>query len=299
MSGALAICVIASVGLVAVGVPLALGRIGPNPFFGVRTAATLANRKLWDVANRGFGRGLIVLGLAALAITGGMVAGGAGEGTTVLAWAATVSGGVVALVGRSLVTIRRWRDAEGGGAGQLGGEPAGAMQERHAVEGRLAAFRTMERVLDAMSVLGWAGSVGYLWWRWASIPARIPIHFDGAGSPDRWGDKAALMGLVGVPLVLGLLLLGLRHLVARGSYPEALPPERLATVHATARLMLAGVTAATTLLFAALLTSTIQVALGTKQALPGWLLPAFLTAVFGVLFWGVIRIRAELTTRRQ
>ncbi len=58
----------------ALAVPLALGRIGPNAFYGVRLQATLADRRVWFEVNRIIGRELVCVGvlLALIAGLGGL-----------------------------------------------------------------------------------------------------------------------------------------------------------------------------------------------------------------------------------
>ncbi len=52
-------------------------------------------------------------------------------------------------------------------------------------------------------VLMWAVAVALVaWaaWLWPDLPTRIPVHFDGAGTPDRW-DGRSLLSWLGLPLV--------------------------------------------------------------------------------------------------
>lgn len=50
-------------GLLSVALGLGMQRVGPNRFYGVRTPATFADRRVWRDANRQSGRGLIGLGI--------------------------------------------------------------------------------------------------------------------------------------------------------------------------------------------------------------------------------------------
>lgn len=52
-----------SVLLVALGVPLAMGKVPPNPLYGFRTPATQADPSLWYPVNARTGQDLIVAGL--------------------------------------------------------------------------------------------------------------------------------------------------------------------------------------------------------------------------------------------
>lgn len=49
----------------ALGVPLALGRVGPNPWYGFRTPRTMTDPEVWWVANRMTGWALFASGVAA------------------------------------------------------------------------------------------------------------------------------------------------------------------------------------------------------------------------------------------
>ncbi len=64
MSGMVAIILALSGLVVAVsGVPLLQGRVGPNPWYGMRTRKTRSDRDIWYAANRFCGRELIFAGL--------------------------------------------------------------------------------------------------------------------------------------------------------------------------------------------------------------------------------------------
>jgi len=56
--------------LIGLSVPMILGRIGPNLWYGVRTPKTLASQEIWYRANRLGGVYLTVSTLIALAIWG-------------------------------------------------------------------------------------------------------------------------------------------------------------------------------------------------------------------------------------
>lgn len=47
---------------VATGLPLLLGRVRPNLWYGCRTERTLSDEALWYRANRTLGRGLVLVG---------------------------------------------------------------------------------------------------------------------------------------------------------------------------------------------------------------------------------------------
>ncbi len=53
---------------IGIGIPLFLGRVPPNVWYGARTLKTLSNDKIWYAVNRVTGRDLIVGGVAVLVV---------------------------------------------------------------------------------------------------------------------------------------------------------------------------------------------------------------------------------------
>ncbi len=62
-AGALWIVAAAPLLFAVISLPLALGLVEPNPFYGVRTAATFASEEAWYRANRASGLAGVVAGL--------------------------------------------------------------------------------------------------------------------------------------------------------------------------------------------------------------------------------------------
>jgi len=63
--------------------------------------------------------------------------------------------------------------------------------------------------MKGISVLPWllvAGMWGAAAWLWRSAPESMPVHWNFAGEPDRWGGRAE--GLLGLPAILTVLLVG-------------------------------------------------------------------------------------------
>ena len=54
---------LAALGLIATGIPLAVGRVRSNHWYGFRTAKTFSNQTIWYAANRVVGTDLIVAGV--------------------------------------------------------------------------------------------------------------------------------------------------------------------------------------------------------------------------------------------
>lgn len=66
MSGKLALLWCLPALMIALALPMVLGKIPPNRYYGFRTRKTLSNSEIWYRANRGAGIDLIIASLASL-----------------------------------------------------------------------------------------------------------------------------------------------------------------------------------------------------------------------------------------
>lgn len=98
-----------SAALAALGIPLWVAMVRPNRFYGVHTAATLADEALWYAANRATGRDLVVSGFLLLVLSVALPSMGIeGVAYALLMTAAVAAGGAfVAAIG--LARIRHLR----------------------------------------------------------------------------------------------------------------------------------------------------------------------------------------------
>lgn len=98
-----------SVVVTALGIPLWVAMVKPNRFYGLRTAATLADEAVWYAANRATGRDLVVAGGVSLFLSAFLPEWGVDGTAYVLAMALVIAAGagMVALIG--LARARRLR----------------------------------------------------------------------------------------------------------------------------------------------------------------------------------------------
>lgn len=68
-SGEYILFLCAAGGLLSVALGFGMQKVGPNRFFGVRSPATFADRRVWRDTNRQSGRGLIALGVCIIAFS--------------------------------------------------------------------------------------------------------------------------------------------------------------------------------------------------------------------------------------
>jgi uncharacterized membrane protein len=112
------------------------------------------------------------------------------------------------------------------------------------------------------------------------LPERVPMHFDLAGRPDRWGGRGGLVGLLAVPFVITVVLYALGHYLPRlGANARSmniphreeflkLPAEKQEIFWVVFRDFFAGLTASTNLLFYLIIRGTVRIAAGGASILP-------------------------------
>jgi len=95
--------------LALLGIPQWIAMVGPNRFYGVRTAATLADEAVWYAVNRAAGRDLVFAGGAAMLLSLLLPAlGVSGPAYSVLMALVLVGGGLLVAV-IALARVRRLR----------------------------------------------------------------------------------------------------------------------------------------------------------------------------------------------
>ena len=60
----------------------------------------------------------------------------------------------------------------------------------------------------AIAMAAALGSLVIMATRYASLPERIPQHYDRAGRPDAWGNKRGMWFIALIPLIILLAMLG-------------------------------------------------------------------------------------------
>jgi uncharacterized membrane protein len=141
------------------------------------------------------------------------------------------------------------------------------------------------------------------------LPARVPMHFDMAGQPDRWGSREGLVTLFVLPAILTAVLYLMVSIVPRlAANPRSvniprkeeflrLPAEKQEIFWALFKEFFAALAASLNLLFYVLLRGAVEVSLGAKGRLPlKNLFPAL--ALMGVLMvyfvWRMMTLPGKL-----
>lgn len=103
---------LAGVLLIALGIPLALGKVGPNPWYGFRLPATLRHRDIWYAVNAQAGRDLVAAGVLLLIVVlvAGRMAAVAPDAAALVYALVLIAGAVAGTVRGFRLTNRLVRD---------------------------------------------------------------------------------------------------------------------------------------------------------------------------------------------
>jgi uncharacterized membrane protein len=91
----------------ALGIPLWVGMVPPNRFYGVRTAATLADESLWYAVNRAAGRDMVIVGGVTFLLAVALPELGLGGTAYALLMALVLVAGAAFITAVGLARVRR------------------------------------------------------------------------------------------------------------------------------------------------------------------------------------------------
>ena len=128
----------------------------------------------------------------------------------------------------------------------------------------------MRVLLDGISFAFALGGPLLVAMNYARLPARVPLHFNWRGEPDRWGTRATIWLLPVIGLAVYALWFFLTGVAASAPHP---PPARMIVLLALIKTEMLG-------MFYFIERGTIRVALGQAARLDNsvWVFLAFLIA---------------------
>lgn len=148
---------------------------------------------------------------------------------------------------------------------------------------RLAVF------LDAVALLVFAALLMCLFGQFASLPDKVPGHYNGAGEVDRWGSKIELFILP----IIGAAMWVFMSITEK--YPHTFnylnfSKEKAEAHYVNGVLMMNVLKNEIVLLFSFLTYQNIQVAIGKAEGLGAGFMPIFLAVIFGTVLLFMIRM---------
>jgi uncharacterized membrane protein len=144
---------------------------------------------------------------------------------------------------------------------------------------------TLEALGAVVLLVQWVGVVYYF----EALPAVIPVHYNGAGVADGFGDRWMILTLPALATVLYAGLTALTRFPHVLNYAVEITLENARVQYGIAVQMLRQLKVSVVLLFGALAFQTIRHAQGATEGLGAWFLPAALALVLAPVGVGLVR----------
>lgn len=150
-----------------------------------------------------------------------------------------------------------------------------------------------------LEVLGWVSVVG-IWaltlTNYSILPEIIPIHFNGAGKADGFGNKTQIFVL---PIISTLLFIGLTTLNKHPhmfNYPSQITKENAVHQYTNATRMMRVLKLVIVVLFGLIVFRKIQIVNGHADGLGTWFLPLTMGMIFIPMLYFLIKSLKKKTT---
>ena len=150
-----------------------------------------------------------------------------------------------------------------------------------------------------LEIVGWVSVVG-IWaltlTNYSILPEIIPIHFNGAGKADGFGNKTHIFVL---PIISTLLFIGLTTLNKHPhifNYPSQITKENAVHQYTNATRMMRVLKLVIVVLFGLIVFRKIQIVNGHADGLGTWFLPLTMGMIFIPMLYFLIKSLKKKTT---
>jgi len=143
----------------------------------------------------------------------------------------------------------------------------------------------LDIILNIACIVLLLGIVIYLLVMWSSIPDQVPGHFNASGEVTRWDNKGSLIVM---PVIAGVLYIGMTILE---QFPKVwntgvrVTQENMFRVYRIVKSMISIIKLLIVATF-----SSIVIIQSLAVSLPAWLLPVFISLIFGTVIINIIRL---------
>ncbi|MFD1021020.1 DUF1648 domain-containing protein [Thalassobacillus hwangdonensis] len=147
---------------------------------------------------------------------------------------------------------------------------------------------SLERFLDIISFIAMVGAVIYVSVMYTKLPEKVPMHFNGRGEVDRYGDKAELWILPAIMVVLWVGLTMLERYPHTFNYMN-LTKDNVEQQYQNARLMMNVLKTEITFLFVYICWEIVQSAIRGSNEWAALQIPIFTGVIMLTVILFVIR----------
>lgn len=130
----------------------------------------------------------------------------------------------------------------------------------------------------------------YLKINWSNIPEIIPTHFDFSGTPDSFGSKTSLFGIIGLNAGMHLLMSLLTMVPGVYNYPISVTEKNAEALYKIGRQLMLLIDLEISYMLGILTWESIQTAMGKMTGVGGGMMVAIIGIMFATIIYGIIRM---------
>jgi len=146
-----------------------------------------------------------------------------------------------------------------------------------------------DKVLEAMAIILLALLWALLVFGYKNLPETIPIHFNGMGDPDGYGDKNTLFLLPVIGTCLYFILTVLNTKPHIFNYPVDITPENAEKQYRISVRMMRAIKVSVLLVFCTIEYGSYRVALGKQEGLGSYFIIFVLAVIFIPMLYFILK----------
>lgn len=154
-----------------------------------------------------------------------------------------------------------------------------------------------DALLDGLAIAGWMSGLAVVLASWSDLPERLPMHFDMAGQPNRWGPRGELFVLPTISFVLLVSMAALSRFPHIYNYLVVITEQNAPRQYRLAVRLIQSLNILLQALFAVIVWIVIRASQGLLH--PGvWLVPVLVAGTFVLLIVYLAKASSEPSPRK-
>ncbi|MEC1178196.1 DUF1648 domain-containing protein [Metasolibacillus meyeri] len=147
-----------------------------------------------------------------------------------------------------------------------------------------------EKIADIIGIAAILFSILFIAMNWASLPAQVPMHFNGAGEIDRWGSKYEMLILPAIGIALFIILQIVEKKPHLHNYPERINESNVEQFYKASKKIINYTKNICSIIFAYIAYEIVTIAQEEKLLLGSATLIVLLALLFLIIIVGVVKM---------
>ncbi|KYG91764.1 hypothetical protein A0U40_02140 [[Bacillus] sp. KCTC 13219] len=149
---------------------------------------------------------------------------------------------------------------------------------------------TTEKIADIIGIAALLFAIIFIALNWTTLPAQVPMHFNGVGEIDRWGSKYEMLILPIIGIALFFMLQILEKKPHLHNYPARLNESNVEQFYKASKKVLNYTKNICCLIFAYIAYEIVIIAQQKKLLLGSSTLIVLLVLLFSIIIFGIVKM---------